>query len=75
MVEKDGLLLSGGQRGFFEKYFFPLGSQGHSNSENKELCHIKADITFLDAIASPSTYPCQWSVSGSVIDSFRLEIA
>ena len=30
--------------------------------------------TFLDAIASPSTYPCQ-SVSGSVIDSFRLEIA
>ena len=29
---------------------------------------------FLDAIASPSTYPCQW-VSGSVIDSFKLEIA
>ena len=29
---------------------------------------------FLDAIASPSTYPCQW-VSGSVIDSFRLNIA
>ena len=28
---------------------------------------------FLDAIASPSTYPCQW-VSGSVNDSFRLEI-
>ena len=29
---------------------------------------------FLDAIASPSTYPCQWvgqSVSGSVIHSFR----
>ena len=26
--------------------------------------------TFLDAIASPSNYPCQ-SVSGSVIDSFR----
>ena len=28
-------------------------------------------LSFLDAIASPSTYP----VSGSVIDSFRLEIA
>ena len=35
-------------------------------------------LHFLDAIASPSTYPCQsvsGSVSGSVIDSFRLEIA
>ena len=33
---------------------------------------------FLDAIASPSTYPCQsvsQSVSQLVIDSFRLEIA
>ena len=30
--------------------------------------------SFLDAIASPSTYSCQ-SVGGSVIDSFRLEIA
>ena len=29
---------------------------------------------FLDAIASPITYPCQ-SMSGSVIDRFRLEIA
>ena len=29
---------------------------------------------FLDAIASPSTYPCQW-VSQWVSDSFRLEIA
>ena len=31
--------------------------------------------SFLDAMASPSTYPCQWVsqwVSGSVIDSFRL---
>ena len=31
-------------------------------------------IMFLDATASPSTYPCQWvseSVSGSVIHSFR----
>ena len=31
-------------------------------------------LHFLGAIASPSTYPCQW-VSGSVIDSYRLEIA
>ena len=34
-------------------------------------------VTFLDAIASPSTYPCQWvsgSVSGSLIVS-DLEIA
>ena len=31
-------------------------------------------LHFLGAIASPSTYPCQW-VSGSVIDIFRLEIA
>ena len=31
-------------------------------------------VHFLDAIASPSTYPCQW-VSGSVIDSFRLELS
>ena len=30
--------------------------------------------SFLDAMASSSTYPCQ-SMSGSVIDSFRLEIA
>ena len=30
-------------------------------------------FAFLDAIASPSSYPCE-SVSGSVIDSFRLEI-
>ena len=29
---------------------------------------------FLDAIASPRSYPCQW-VSQSVIHSFRLEIA
>ena len=29
---------------------------------------------FLDAIKSPSTYPCQW-VGQSVIHSFRLEIA
>ena len=36
--------------------------------------YVQIFITFLDAIASPSTYPCQ-SVSGSVIDSFRLEIA
>ena len=31
-------------------------------------------VPFLDAIASPSTYPCH-SVTQSVIDSFRLEIA
>ena len=29
---------------------------------------------FLNAIAPSSNYPCQW-VSGSVVDSFRLEIA
>ena len=38
-----------------------------------------AHVSFLlDAIASPSTHHCQWVsewVSGSVIDSFRLEIA
>ena len=38
-------------------------------------CCATIDQThFLDAIASPSTYPCQW-VSGSVIDSFRFQIA
>ena len=31
-------------------------------------------VVFLDAIASPSTYPCQW-VSQSVIGIFRLEIS
>ena len=41
------------------------------------LCSLVSVISkswFLDAIASPSTYPCQW-VSQSVIHSFRLEIA
>ena len=34
------------------------------------ICSMKVvlRILFLDAIASPSTYPCQW-VSGSVSDS------
>ena len=46
-----------------------VGWKGLRVSKYVQIC-----ITFLDAIASPSTYPCQ-SVSGSVIDSFRLEIA
>ena len=32
-------------------------------------------MVFLDAIASPSTFPCQWVSQSVMIDSFRLEIA
>ena len=35
---------------------------------------LKIVTDLLDAIASPSSYPCR-SVNGSVIESFRLEIA
>ena len=38
------------------------------------VCNLWVTIYFLDAIASPCNYPCQWvseSVSGSVGDSFR----
>ena len=38
----------------------------------KKLLYI-CIFVFLDAIASPSSYPCG-SVSGSVIDSFRFPI-
>ena len=42
--------------------------------EMKKLNHHQGQsINFLDAIASPSSYPCQW-VSESVSDSFRFPI-
>ena len=50
---------------------------GHCPNSNCTVNHGRNQSfvpPFLDGIASPSTYPCQW-VSQSVIDSLRLEIA
>ena len=46
------------------------GLEQPSNSLNLVKSAAAADITFLDEIASPNTYPCQ-SVGQSVGDSFR----
>ena len=50
------------------------GSSCKRNLFTEEFDNNYLTSIFFDAIASPSTYPCQW-VSGSVIDSFRLNIA
>ena len=62
----------------FHKLTFPMRKFAHHLSlERRELTSLLFQMTrslyFLDAIASPSTYPCQW-VGQSVIHSFRLEI-
>ena len=46
----------------------------YSTANTSQIHHHHPNCYLLDAIASPSTYPCQ-SVGEWVIDTFRLEIA